>query len=250
MPTLLEKHHARKLHFATFGLLLFLTLVLIAVPLSNYDEKKVKEEFPKSLIEAEPNLNIDTEPEQAAEEQVIIVNTEPEQLAQHPLEASINIKWGSFEPAKLAIKKGTKVTWYHADDSKKFLIACYIGPNRVFKSENIFPQEAFSYTFMDDEEYLCIDAIYGARGFITVGSPKPKNSGIVGYADNLITGGVVRIDNLQYNPFSAPINLKFSLDPIKRMILSPVSFNALAMVAIVAFIVATIEYSIHNVRHK
>ncbi|MDP7115835.1 MAG: hypothetical protein QF632_01805 [Candidatus Woesearchaeota archaeon] len=157
-----------------------------------------------------------------------------ESLVLNKNSVNIDITWGSFSPEKIQVKRGTKVTWTHSDDSKKFLIACYLGPNRILKSENLFPGESFSYTFTEDNEYLCIDAIYGARGFITVGNKKPGNA---------ITGGIVNIDNLQGS--TSGMSLKVSLDPLRRLLANPISLNAFATIALILMVVSTLEYSIH-----
>ncbi len=231
MPALLEKRHAKKLHLLSFGLLILLIVILVSIPLA--DEKKVKEQYSKPFIRTEqpatppPELNpkIEEGVSAAPEQQLPLPQTPPAQNA-----VTIKTTWGMFSPNETQIPKGTRVTWLHADSSKMFLIACYIGPNRVLKSENFFPGQSFSYTFTEEDEYLCIDAIYGARGIITVGEKKRGNS---------ITGSVVNINNLQGSP-----RISFSLDPVRRILLDKASFSAILTLAVILFIISTLEYTI------
>ncbi len=261
MPTIMKKPHAKSLHFASFGLILFIIIVVLTIPVAN-NQKEAKEKFPKPLVEVVKTEDVPQEDNQGVITSEKTIETKDEDFIDQPAppkssnEYNIDITWGKFTPESLKLNKGSKVTWTHADDSKKFLIACYVGPNRVIKSENIFPGESFSMTFTEENEYLCIDAIYGARGFITVGKPVKEPDKIESIDEvlggrstgrtpgNSITGGVVNINNLQGGKVK-PWLLDFSLDPLKRTLLSPISLNALATLAIMLFIISTLEYTVH-----
>jgi|TARA_B100002003_G_C14106553_1_gene532230 plastocyanin len=233
MPTIQKPHHASKFHFVILAVVIAAIMIFISLPAS---EETMNKEYPKPLVAIE-------EPVEPTE-----VETEPTQLEPVSTDININTYWGKYDQPDITIEKGTKVTWTHADDSKMFLIACYRGPNRFLKSENFFPGESFSFTFTEDGEYLCQEAIYGARGFITVGDPDKVVQKFESIDDILlnrdaITGGVVQIDNFNYQPPSGRVT--FSADPFRRMLFTPTGLSAFIMLAIVALIVGTIEHSIH-----
>tara|TARA_Y100000310_G_scaffold73179_1_gene69346 strand:+ start:1588 stop:2316 length:729 start_codon:yes stop_codon:yes gene_type:complete len=240
MPTIHKPQHASKIHFVVLALVIATIIVVISLPASEESKNK---EYPKPLVaiadETEDTTVVDTT-------EVIETTDTTAELAGSGV--TVNTFWGKFDQPDLTLEKGTKVTWTHSDDSKMFLIACYDGPNRFLKSDNFFPGESFSFTFTEDGKYLCQEAIYGARGFITVGTPAEKKQGGLESIDdvltqNSITGGVVQIDNFNFQPPTG--GLEFSADPFRRIFLNPTGLSAFIMLAIVALIVATIEHSIH-----
>ena len=243
MPTITPKHHASKVYTVALALAVFVIIVVISLPTSQ-ETKETNYEQP--FVEVEEVVE--------TQEEI------PEPVkAKEPSSIKIDTFWGKFSEEDLRVETGTKVTWKHADNTqqhgdykaRKFLIACYIGPQRVIKSENFFPGESFSFTFTEEAEYLCVEAIYGARGFITVGNPKPREVTLYESVDdvltkpNAITGGVIKVDSLRTPMSSSSSKLSFSADPIRRILFNPTGFSALAMLAIVFLIIATIEVFVH-----
>jgi len=85
---------------------------------------------------------------------------------------TIEIKEGLFDPEENTIEQNTEVKWVNKD-AKEHKIACYLGGTRVTTSSNLKQEGDFTYTFLKDGKYTCIDAIYGLRSYITV---KPKEA--------------------------------------------------------------------------
>jgi len=80
-----------------------------------------------------------------------------------------NVFKNLFNPSELEIKKGDALEWYILDE-RRHKISCYSRNKnwRVFFSDDFYPGETVMYQFDLRGKYLCIDAIYGARGYISV----------------------------------------------------------------------------------
>jgi len=85
---------------------------------------------------------------------------------------TIEIKEDAFYPKEKTIQENTIIRWINKDQ-KQHKISCYLGGTRVTTSENLEEGDSYGYTFIKDGEYTCIDAIYGLRSTITVGSEAP-----------------------------------------------------------------------------
>ena len=79
----------------------------------------------------------------------------------------INIKDGSFDPVNKTINRNVEIKWVNTD-KREHKIACYLSGNRVTTSSNLKKGDYFTYTFIENGGYTCIDAIYGLRGHIEV----------------------------------------------------------------------------------
>ena len=71
------------------------------------------------------------------------------------------------DPEEATIKLGDMVMWVSGDEARH-RISCYQYGYREFITEDIFPDEPQEHRFEVSGEYLCVDAIYGARAHITV----------------------------------------------------------------------------------
>ena len=141
-------------------------------------------EEPKPMPPAVPEAP--AEPEPPAEKPQETVTQEPEIEA--PKENTIEIKESSFEPAEKIIKKNTEIEWVNKD-KKDHKIACYLSGTRVTTSSNLKQEDSFTYTFLQEGQYSCIDAIYGLRSTITVKTEQallsPTGDAILGGTESI-----------------------------------------------------------------
>jgi len=122
------------------------------------------------------------EPKEIIEEQEEIIE-EPEVEETIPEEENIiEIKESIIYPEKKTIEKNTEIKWINKD-KKQHKIACYLEGTRVTTSSNLNQEDSFTYTFLKEGEYTCIDAIYGLRSKITVEGQKallsPTGSSVI-----------------------------------------------------------------------
>ena len=136
-----------------------------------FEIKEPKEEIiVESVEEIEPKIE---------QEKVIIPSIEERPVVEAPKEGIIrinitqgyvnNVLKNLFAPDKLDVEKGAVLEW-HILDEKRHKISCYdLKDNwRVFSSKNFYPGETIENSFDKKGKYLCVDAIYGARGYISV----------------------------------------------------------------------------------
>ncbi|MFC1768417.1 hypothetical protein ACFLZX_01510 [Nanoarchaeota archaeon] len=80
-----------------------------------------------------------------------------------------------FSPDYLKLDVDSEVTFIQSGE-KRHKIACYLGPTRVFLSDDLQGGSEYSFTFTEKGEYSCVDAVYGLRSTIVIGDPKPRDA--------------------------------------------------------------------------
>ncbi len=152
-----------------YALLLLIILLSSCAPTVEVDTAKPVEtpaEKPTEAIE-QPELEEpeETKLEEPAETKLEEpVETEPKE----PISSNIiEILEKNIKPNEKTIDKDTEIKWVNKD-KKEHKIACYLNGQRVTTSENLKQDDFFTYSFLKEGEYTCIDAIYGLRSKITV----------------------------------------------------------------------------------
>ena len=86
-----------------------------------------------------------------------------------PAENIIKLTEDKLEPVTLTVQRGSTVKWV-SDDSKFHRISCYDQDNIRMAFSDILKKKGDSYklTFMQNGEYLCMDAVFGLRGKVVV----------------------------------------------------------------------------------
>lgn len=142
-------------------ILFILLIILIAscAPKVEVEKAKQVEQIPVEEVKKieEPKEIIPEEPK--VEEISLEKNT-------------IEIKEDSIYPKEKTIEKDTEIEWVNKD-KKEHKIACYLSGIRVTTSSNLKEEDSFTYRFLKEGDYTCIDAIYGLRSTITVKSQQP-----------------------------------------------------------------------------
>ena len=160
------------------------------------------------------------EPQQPAEAQPVDTPAPPEMIEPEiSFEGTtIEIKEGVFDPEENTIEQNTEVKWVNKD-AKEHKISCYLGGTRVTTSSNLKQEGDFTYTFLKDGKYTCIDAIYGLRSYITV---KPKQAllsptgNVVLAANGALSVGEIEITLLSFVAILSIFVLSFFIYGRKR----------------------------------
>ena len=88
----------------------------------------------------------------------------------------IQISRYSFDKMDITIQKGTTVTWKNLD-TRRHRIACYTtekqSNQRFYFGEIMLEGGKNTYTFNEPGRFLCIDAVFGIRGFVNVEEKQP-----------------------------------------------------------------------------
>lgn len=172
-------------------LAIILTIIITAcAPKVDIDVAQPVEEPTQEAKVEEPEI-INTEPEQIEE---------PETILEEPKEPiiednTIEIKEDSFYPKHKSINANTEIIWINKD-TRQHKISCYLSGTRVTTSSNLNQEDSFSYVFVKEGDYTCIDAIYGLRSTIRVNDAAPLLSP---------TGSAIVLDevNLKTAPIAA-----------------------------------------------
>ena len=142
----------------------YIILLLLAILISSCTtQTQTEEPTPVTPPIEEPETPPIEEP--PVEEPQETVTQEPQIEPQK--ENTIEIKESSFDPVEKIIGKNTEIEWINKD-KKEHKIACYLSGTRVTTSSNLNEEDSFTYTFLQEGQYTCIDAIYGLRSTITV----------------------------------------------------------------------------------
>ena len=157
-------------------LFVILTLLTLAVGTSYILTLQTPEEAQAGL----PPSEIRAAQEQIPIEEVIVESPE-EPVAQQPeppkktiadlASTLIQISRYSFDKMEITISKGTTVTWKNLD-TRRHRMACYTTEGsenkRVYLGEIMLEGGKNSYTFSEAGKFLCLDAVFGIRGFVNV----------------------------------------------------------------------------------
>lgn len=151
-------------------LLLVLVALISLLILTSCVQEKIESPHetalpPEEVVESEAAIEeiIEETDEVAEEEQPV---AESQSVVR---EITINMLRTKFGRDNVVISPDTFVNWKNIDD-RVHQVACYIEGERVYKSEQIKPEDNDSYIFTKTGDYRCMDVVFGYWTNITVSS--------------------------------------------------------------------------------